>query len=156
MNDTTKVDFCSKAWIAAARAYLLRASRDADLNGVDVTFNEVFTDPPAHLDPDGVGRIGWYLRVTDGQVEVGEGILPHADLRLTVDYAAVLPAARWLSSDAPLPEASQVALGKAIKLRRRCRGDGGGTVDGRFARRDGGTNPMTVAVAARNRVERTP
>ena len=115
MNDTTKVDFCSEEWIAAARAYLVRESRDADLNGVEVTFNEVFTDPPAHLDPDGASRIGWYLRVADGQVEVGEGVLPHADLRLTVDYETVLPAARWLSSDPPLPEATQVALGAAIK-----------------------------------------
>ena len=115
MNDTTQVEFCSPAWIAAARASLLRESRDVDLNGVDVTFNEVFTDPPAHLDPDGVGRIGWYLRVAHGQVDVGEGILPHADLRLTVDYATVLPAARWLSSAPPLPEATQVALGKAIQ-----------------------------------------
>ena len=115
MDDTTKVEFCSTAWIDAAREYLLGESRHADLTGVDVTFNEVFTDPPAHLDPDGVGRIGWYLRVTGGQVEVGEGILPQADLRLTVDYATVLPAARWLSSDPPLPEATQVALGKAIQ-----------------------------------------
>lgn len=115
MNDATKVEFCSKGWIAAARAYLLGESQDADLSGVDVTFNEVFTDPPAHLDPNGVGRIGWYLRVVGGQVEVGEGILPHADLRLTVDYATVLPAARWLSSDPPLPEATQAALGKAIQ-----------------------------------------
>ena len=115
MNDATKVEFCSKAWIAAARAFLLGEARDADLTGVDVTFNEVFTDPPAHLDPDGVGRIGWYLSVADGQVEVGEGILPHADLCLTADYETVLPAARWLSSDPPLPEATQVALGRAIQ-----------------------------------------
>ena len=114
MNDTTKLEFCSKEWIAAARAYLLRESEGADLTGVGVAFNEVFTDPPAHLDPDGAGRIGWYLRVADGEVEVGEGVLPRADLRLTVDYETVLPAARRLSTDAPMDEATQAALIAAI------------------------------------------
>ena len=114
MNDTTKLEFCSKEWIAAARAYLLQESTGADLAGVDVTFNEVLTDPPAHLDPHGAGRIGWFLRVADGQVEVGEGVLPRADLRLTVDYQTVLPAARRLSTDAPMDEAMQAALASAI------------------------------------------
>ena len=114
MNDKTKLEFCSKDWIAAARAYLLRESTGADLTGIDVTFNEVFTDPPTHLDPDGAGRIGWYLRVADGQVEVGEGVLPRVDLRLTVDYQTVLPAARRLSTDAPMDEATQAALTAAI------------------------------------------
>lgn len=113
MNDTTKLEFCSPAWIAAAREYLLAQSADADLGGVDVAFNEVFTDPPAHLDPDGTGRIGWYLRVADGAVEVGAGVLPGADLRLTVDYETVLPAARRLSTDA-LDEAEQTVLANAI------------------------------------------
>ena len=141
MNDATKVEFCSRAWIAAAREYLLGESRDVDLTGVDVSFNEVFTDPPARLDPDGVGRIGWYLRVADGRVEVGEGILPHADLRLTVDYATVLPAARWLSSDPPLPAAIQVALGKAIQREGNTEAMAAVPWMG-FARRDGRANPM--------------
>ena len=114
MNETTKLEFCSKEWIAAAREYLLREATSADLTGVEVAFNEVFTDPPAHLDPDGTGRIGWYLRVAEGKVEVGEGVLPRADLRLTVDYQTVLPAARRLSTDAPMDEATQAALASAI------------------------------------------
>ena len=114
MNETTKLEFCSKEWIAAAREYLLREAMRADLTGVEVAFNEVFTDPPAHLDPDGAGRIGWYLRVADGQVEVGEGVLPRADLRLTVDYQTVLPAARRLSTSPPMDEAAQAALASAI------------------------------------------
>lgn len=115
MNDTSKLQFCSPAWIAAARKYLLAQAADADLGGVEVAFNEVFTDPPAHLDPDGAGRIGWYLRVASAKVDVGAGILPTADLRLTVDYETVLPAARRLSTDAPLDAAEQTVLAKAIK-----------------------------------------
>ena len=114
MNDTTKLEFCSKEWIAAAREHLLAASAEAGLEGINVAFNEVFTDPPAHLDPDGAGRIGWYLRVANGCLEVSAGILPRADLRLTVDYETVLPAARRLSTDAPLDDAAQAALGSAI------------------------------------------
>ena len=114
MEDTAKFDFCSAEWIAAAREYLLAASAGADLAGLHVSFNEVFTDPPSHLDPAGTGRIGWYMRIADRQVEVGEGILPEADLRLTVDYATVLPAARRLSTDAPFDDATQAALTEAI------------------------------------------
>ena len=36
------------------------------------------------------------------------------DLRLTVDYQTVLPAARRLSTDAPMDEATQAALTAAI------------------------------------------
>ena len=114
MTDT-KFDFCSPEWIAAAREYLLAASAEADLAGLQVAFNEVFTDPPSQLDPQGAGRIGWYLRIAEGRVEVGEGILPEADLRLTVDYETVLPAARHLSTDTPLDEATQARLTSAIK-----------------------------------------
>ena len=58
-----KFEFCSEEWIALARDYLLGQSEDADLVGLEVAFNEVFTDPPAHLDPDATGKIGWFIRV---------------------------------------------------------------------------------------------
>lgn len=109
-----KFEFCSAAWIAHARAYLLEQSKDADLAGLDVTFNEVFTDAPAHLGADASGRIGWYLRVADGVVDIGAGVLPDADIRVTCDYQTVLPAARWLSTGEPLGEAEQQALTNAL------------------------------------------
>ena len=110
----TKFEFCSIEWIEAAREYLLAQAEGADLTEVNVTFNEVFTDAPAHLNPDGDARIGWYLRVADGRLEVAAGALPSADLRVTCDYQTVLSAARRLSTDEPLDEASRQALTDAI------------------------------------------
>ena len=115
MNETTKYEFCSDAWIAAAREFIERRSQGADLAGISVTFNEVFTDPPAHLDPEGAGRIGWYLRIADNRIEVSPGILAEADVRATVDYRMVLPAARRLSTDLPLDEEAQNALAASIQ-----------------------------------------
>ena len=115
MNESTKYEFCSHDWIAVAREFIERQAEDADLTGISVTFNEVFTDPPAHLDPDGVGKIGWYLRIADSRVEVSPGVLAEADVRATVDYRTVLPAARRLSSDPPLDEERQKALAASIQ-----------------------------------------
>ncbi len=109
----TKFEFCSIEWVEAAREYLLAHAEGADLTDLNA-FNEVFTDAPDHLNPDAGGRIGWYLRVADGRLEVAAGVLPSADLRVTCDYQTVLPAARRLSSDDPLDETSRQALTDAI------------------------------------------
>ena len=106
MNE--KYEFCSKKWVAFANEYLQGAAVGEDLSGISVTFNEVFTDAPPHLDPDDEGRIGWYLRVEDGEVEVERGILDQADLTITVDYATVLPLARMVFEGNP--EAAAEAL----------------------------------------------
>ena len=77
-----------------------------------------------------------------------------ADLRLTVDYETV-PAARWLSSAPLLSEATQVALGKAI--RREGAAEAMAAVPWIAGLHDAMPyEPMTVAAAARNRIERTP
>ena len=96
-----KYEFCSKQWVAFAKEYLQGAAVGEDLSGVSVTFNEVFTDAPSHLDPDDEGRIGWYLRVENGNVEVERGILDQADLTITVDYTTILPLARMVFEGNP-------------------------------------------------------
>ena len=57
MNDE-KAEFCSRGWVDYAREFLQCFAEGADLEGVDVTSNEVFTDAPAHLEPDSGGRVG--------------------------------------------------------------------------------------------------
>lgn len=114
MNRPTKFEFCSAEWVGLARGYIEERAQDADLKGLSISFNEVFTDPPAHLDPQETGTVGWYVRTADGRVEVNSGVLPTADLKLTVDYQAVLPAARRLSTDPPLNEVVQQALTNGI------------------------------------------
>ena len=115
MSEAKKFEFCSEAWIAVAREFIEQRAQGADLTGISVTFNEVFTDPPAHLDPEGAGKIGWYLRIADGRIEVSPGVLADADVRATVDYQLVLPAARRLSTDPPLDESTQKALAASIQ-----------------------------------------
>ena len=96
-----KLPFCSQTWVDHARSYLEEASANADLEGIRVSFNEVFTDAPSDLDPDSDGRVGWYLRVQDGKLEVDRGILEFADLRITADYVTTLPLARLVFSGSP-------------------------------------------------------
>lgn len=115
MGESTRLEFCSAAWIAVAREFIEQRAEGADLTGISVTFNEVFTDPPAHLDPEGLGKIGWYLRIADDRIEVSPGVLAEADVRATVDYRTVLPAARRLSTDPPLDEETQKALAASIQ-----------------------------------------
>ncbi len=115
MNESTRYDFCSHDWIAVARGFIEQQAEGADLTGISVTFNEVFTDPPAHLDPEGLGKIGWYLRIADNRIDVRPGVLAEADVRATVDYQTVLPAARRLSTDPPLDEETQKALAASIQ-----------------------------------------
>lgn len=115
MNESTKFEFCSDDWIGVAREFIERQAEGADLTGINVTFNEVFTDPPPHLDPQGAGKIGWYLRIADNRIDVSPGVLAEADVRATVDYQMVLPAARRLSTDPPLDEETQKALTASIR-----------------------------------------
>ena len=67
VNESTKFEFCSDDWIGVAREFIERQAEGADLTGINVTFNEVFTDPPAHLDHHDAGKIGWYLRIADNR-----------------------------------------------------------------------------------------
>ena len=114
MDDETKYDFSSEEWVAVAREYLESQTKDVDLSGINVSFNEVFSSAPSHLNPDAEGRIGWYMRVTDSNLEVKTGILPDPDLRVSCDYETVLPAVRRLSTDPPLEDAMRQVLTNSI------------------------------------------
>jgi hypothetical protein len=91
-----KFTFCSEDWVAVADDFLKRsaAGANADLSGIDYTFNEVFTNAPAELGTDAEGRAGWYMRAADGAIEARRGILEDPDVLIQLDYAAILPLAR--------------------------------------------------------------
>ncbi len=101
MNETTKYEFCSEDWVAVARDYLVDAVGDADLGDASFAFCEEFTDAPSHLLGDGESTIGWYVAVADGELRVGKGVLPDTDIRITADYATVLPLAQIAFADNP-------------------------------------------------------
>ena len=113
-NNETRYDFASEEWVAIARDYLEEQTRDVDLSGISVSFNEVFSDAPSHLNANVEGKIGWYIRVADGSLEVRTGILPDPDLRVSCDYETVLPAVRRLSTDPPLDDAMRQVLTNSI------------------------------------------
>lgn len=92
MDDT--FEFASPEWMVEIRVLLDRTVRDLDVGGGTFTVSEEFTDPPAHLLPEGAKSIAWHFRVTDGAIEVGDGPLAGADLETTVDYDTCLPIAR--------------------------------------------------------------
>ncbi|XOV86357.1 MAG: hypothetical protein ACFHX7_15485 [Pseudomonadota bacterium] len=125
----TRHEFCSDDWVKATRHYVTTAARGADLSGLKVSFNEVFTSAPSHLGANEDGLIGWFIRVEDGAIEVGKGILDQADLRITADYDTVVPLARTVfEGDAKAAAAAQQTIAAA-------------TADGRF-RREGDESAM--------------
>ena len=117
-----KYEFSSQAWVDCAHDILIEAAGDTDLSGIEVSFSEVFTDAPAHLDPDSKGRIGWYMKIKDGQLNVKKGIPDHADLRITTDYELTVPLGRTVFEGNPeaVEEAGKVVadlMKKGIMVR---------------------------------------
>lgn len=99
--NTSKFAFCSREWVAVADEFVKESAKDTDLTGINYTFNEVFTDAPEDLSPDSEGRVGWYIRVADGKVEAGSGILDNPDVCIQADYAEILPLARGIFTNDP-------------------------------------------------------
>lgn len=112
-SDTTKYEFCSEAWVALARDYLVNAVGDADFGDAGFSFSETFTDAPANLAESDSTSTGWYVIVADGELRVEKGILPDADIRITADYATVLPLARMVFEGNPEGVAEAAKLGAA-------------------------------------------
>ena len=100
-------EFMSADWIAMAREQITQAFSGTDLRGVEFTLSEEFRDPPAHLRRNGVGAIGFSVRVADGTVEVGDHPDESADLRLISDYDEALPFARATDAGAADPKVMQ-------------------------------------------------
>ena len=109
-----KHEFCSDDWVKATRDFVITAAQGADLSGIRVSFNEVFTKAPSHIGANDEGLVGWFIRVEDGVIEVGKGILDQADLRITADYNTVVPLARTVfEGDAGAAAAAQQTMAAA-------------------------------------------
>jgi hypothetical protein len=100
----------SPEWIAMARDEITRALAETDLRGLDFTLCEEFTDPPVDLRRGDGDTIGFFLRVTDGRVEVGDRPAERADVRIVSDYEDALEVAR----DPDAPAASPSAMEQRI------------------------------------------
>jgi len=78
-----------------------------DLAGIDFTLCEEFTSPPRDLRRTNAATIGFFVRVSDGRVEVGDRAIDDADVKIVSDYADALSIAR--DPDAPAAQPSAMA-----------------------------------------------
>jgi hypothetical protein len=99
-----KYRFMSPAWIAMAREQITGALAHEDLRGVDFTLCEEFTSPPDDLRREGQTTIGFFVRVANGRVEVGDHPIDDADFKVVSRYGDALAVAR--DPDAPAAEQS--------------------------------------------------
>jgi hypothetical protein len=81
-----KFDFASVAWVAAVRTCVEGLLSDQDLTGIDFTMSEEFTDPPYGRSLTSAGTLGWYLRIRDNAIDLGNHPLDEADVRVVADY----------------------------------------------------------------------
>ena len=109
-----RFEFMSPTWIAMAREQILRALDGKDLRTIRFTLCEEFTNPPEHLRPSGAQSIGFYVRLRDGQVEVGDRPINDADCTIISDYADALSVARDPETAAadPAVMAERMATGR--------------------------------------------
>jgi hypothetical protein len=107
---TAKFEFMSPEWIAMAREKITRALAGKDLGQTRFTLCEEFTNPPEHLRREGADTIGFYLRVGDALVEVGDRPTDDADCTIISDYAEALSIAR----DPEAPGADPAAMAERI------------------------------------------
>lgn len=92
-----KLEFASEAWFAALQALLPMYAAAAP--GLELSLCEVFTGAPAHLDADGDGVIAWHCRISGGKVDFRHGEAADCDYKTIIDYATVLPMARFVVTD---------------------------------------------------------
>ena len=97
-----------------AREQIVKVLEGKDLRGIRYTLCEEFSNPPDHLKPQGAETIGFYLRLKDGTVEVGDRPTSDADCTIISDYADALAVANDPDAAAadPAEIAKRVAAGR--------------------------------------------
>jgi hypothetical protein len=102
-----KYRFMSPGWIEMARAQITRVLTGENLAGIDFTLCEEFTSPPDDLRRDNAPSIGFFVRIANGLVEVGDHPLEDADFKVVSEYEDALAIAR--DPDAPAAQQSAMA-----------------------------------------------
>lgn len=113
-----KFAFASPSWIAAAEEILNDLVAEHGREGRRFALCERFTDAPREIAPSGLA--GWWFRIDGKSVVVGRGTIDDADLEITADYTATLPAARAIytregliqSAQEPKPGVTRVQRGE--------------------------------------------
>lgn len=81
-------EYLSQDWLDAVRAAMESGLASVDLGGVDFTYSEEVTQPPARLSPRG-RSLGWHFLLRDGRISVGAGPLVGASAAVIADYAVL-------------------------------------------------------------------
>lgn len=110
-----KYEFASPGWMAFMHGLIME--RVSTLPS-DVAWSicEVFTDPPRALSPDG-RALAWHAIVNDGQVEFGNTERDDVDVKVTVDYQAVVPLGRYDTRGNPERAAELARMAEALRDR---------------------------------------
>src|SRR5262245_56770137 len=93
MTTREKIEFASPAWLAELQRLIRTCSAQAG-NDLELILCEVFTGVPRHLDKHGNGKLSWYCRIANGEVEFREGEIDDADVKTVADYTFILALAR--------------------------------------------------------------
>ena len=101
-----KFQFMSSAWIAMAREQITKALARVDLDRMNFSLCEEFTNPPDDLRHEGASTIGFVIRVVDGRVEIEDQPTDRCDFRVVSDYGDALAIAR--DPDAPVAQPSMM------------------------------------------------
>ena len=83
-----KYELASPEWVTMLRQLVEEGLAGEDLTGINFSMCEEFADPPAHLRRPGSATIGFYVRIENGEVEVGDHPID-ATFKLVGDYAAM-------------------------------------------------------------------
>lgn len=91
-----KYEFGSPGWVAFLHGRISERfeAMGPDRETVDWSICEIFSDPPAHLSPDGA-PLAWHCAMQHGTLQFGTGT--NADVAVTVraDYDALVPVGRY-------------------------------------------------------------
>ncbi|MSR12086.1 MAG: hypothetical protein EXR84_09845 [Gammaproteobacteria bacterium] len=87
-----KLAFASAAWVDEARRVLEDLVSTRGEAGRKFSVCERFTTAPTDVAPSGTAA--WHFRIDGKSVTVGAGEIGDADVQITADYRATLPAAR--------------------------------------------------------------
>lgn len=84
-----KYEYGGPDWVAMVRGLVEEGLAGEDLTGINFSFCEENTDPPPHLRRPGSDTIGFYVRVENGEVEVGDHPVDSTTFKIVGDYAAM-------------------------------------------------------------------
>jgi hypothetical protein len=83
-----RFEFASPEWVTMLRGIVEEGLAGQDLTGINFSLCEEFTDPPARLRRGDEATIGYYVRVENGGIEVGDHPID-ASFKIIGDYAAM-------------------------------------------------------------------